>query len=127
MVNQRNYQLARWISGGTFYLVSTKHQAGDPFPANATIDAFVKTGNAAQSLLSLAKTAWNWGDIEENCNFESGVADVKANLRIKSGVRNISDQTVIFNNYVKERGMEEALTFSAKPRHSEHHTGLAMD
>ena len=35
--------------------------------------------------------------------------------------------TVIFNNYVRENGLEEALTFSARPRHSEHHTGLAMD
>ena len=80
MKNNRNYQLARWISGGTFYLVSTKHTAEDPFLPEYTIDAFVKTGNAAQSFLSLAKTAWDWGDIEENTTFENGVADVRTNL-----------------------------------------------
>lgn len=80
MKNNRNYQLARWISGGTFYLVSTKHTAEDPFLPEYTIDAFVKTGNAAQSFLSLAKNSWDWGDIEENTAFENGVGIVKENL-----------------------------------------------
>lgn len=54
-------------------------------------------------------------------------AEVKKNLRVRSGVRTISDQTVIFNNYVLRDGLEEALTYSSRPGHSEHHTGLGMD
>jgi len=48
-------------------------------------------------------------------------------LTIKSGTRNWNDQHYIFNNYVRAHGLEEALTFSARPGHSEHQTGLAMD
>ncbi len=54
-------------------------------------------------------------------------ASIRANITIRSGVRNIADQTVIFNNYVRNDGLENALTYSARPRYSEHHTGLAMD
>lgn len=54
-------------------------------------------------------------------------AEVSAYMTIRSGVRNIADQTVIFNNYVQSDGMVNALTYSARPGHSEHHTGLAMD
>ncbi len=80
MDNKRNYQLARWISQGTFYLVSTKHSKDDAFQANYTVDAFVKTGNASQSFLSLAKDFWRWNLSEENVTYEAGVADVRSNL-----------------------------------------------
>lgn len=54
-------------------------------------------------------------------------AAIQKELFVRSGVRTISDQTVIFNNYVQRDGLEEALTYSARPGHSEHHTGLGMD
>ncbi len=54
-------------------------------------------------------------------------AEIQKELFVRSGVRTISDQTVIFNNYVKRDGLEEALTYSSRPGHSEHHTGLGMD
>ncbi len=54
-------------------------------------------------------------------------AEIQQQMIVKSIVRNIADQTVIFNNYVKRDGLEAALTYSARPGHSEHHTGLAMD
>ena len=53
--------------------------------------------------------------------------EIRDRLIVKSVVRNIADQTVIFNNYVKRDGLEAALAYSARPGHSEHHTGLAMD
>ena len=49
------------------------------------------------------------------------------NLFIVSGFRSYSSQTAIYWNYVEKRGMETADTFSARPGHSEHQTGLAMD
>ncbi len=48
-------------------------------------------------------------------------------LSIKSAYRSWNDQNYIFNGYVKDDGLEEALTFSARPGHSEHQTGLGMD
>ncbi|MBQ3866138.1 MAG: D-alanyl-D-alanine carboxypeptidase family protein [Clostridia bacterium] len=81
---------------------------------------FSSTGDGTRSLRPETAAAW-----QEMYN--AAPADVKKNLKIRSGVRNIADQTVIFNNYVKTDGLENALTYSAKPGHSEHHTGLAMD
>ena len=49
------------------------------------------------------------------------------NLRIGSGFRSYNFQSVIYNNYVSSDGQEKADTYSARPGHSEHQTGLAMD
>ncbi len=48
-------------------------------------------------------------------------------LYARSGYRSYSTQETLFNNYVANHGYEEASRFSAKPGHSEHQTGLAMD
>ena len=48
-------------------------------------------------------------------------------LSIKSAYRSWNDQNYIFNNYVKRDGLDAAMTYSARPGHSEHQTGLAMD
>lgn len=48
-------------------------------------------------------------------------------LPIKSAYRSWNDQNYIFNGYVQRDGLEKALTYSARPGHSEHQTGLAMD
>lgn len=50
-----------------------------------------------------------------------------AKLKIISGFRSYEYQKKIHNIYVKEFGEEKANTFSAKPGHSEHQTGLAID
>lgn len=48
-------------------------------------------------------------------------------LWMKSGYRSYYDQQYIYNNYVKRDGQAEADTYSARPGHSEHQTGLAYD
>ncbi len=45
----------------------------------------------------------------------------------RTSYRSFLEQTIIYNNYVKDVGVEEAERFSARPGHSEHHTGLAID
>ena len=45
----------------------------------------------------------------------------------RTSYRSFIQQTIIYNNYVKEVGVEAADRFSARPGHSEHHTGLAVD
>lgn len=49
------------------------------------------------------------------------------NLVLSSGYRSYSFQENLYNNYVKLNGLEAADTFSARPGHSEHQTGLAFD
>lgn len=48
-------------------------------------------------------------------------------LYARSGYRSYDTQVELFNNYVEQHGEEEANTYSAKPGHSEHQTGLVMD
>ena len=44
-----------------------------------------------------------------------------------SGHRTIEAQIGSFNNYLRKFGLEYANKYVAKPGHSEHHTGLAID
>ena len=48
-------------------------------------------------------------------------------LSLISGYRSYKKQKELYNSYVKEDGEEKASTYSAKPGHSEHQTGLAFD
>ncbi len=49
------------------------------------------------------------------------------NIYISSGFRSYESQEQIYNNYVYWNGQATADTFSARPGHSEHQTGLAID
>ncbi len=53
----------------------------------------------------------------------------KHNLEIKvaSAYRSYERQSILYNNYVKRDGIKKADTYSARPGHSEHQTGLAID
>ena len=48
-------------------------------------------------------------------------------LWMTSGYRSYYDQEYIYNGYVARDGQAEADTYSARPGHSEHQTGLAYD
>jgi D-alanyl-D-alanine carboxypeptidase len=48
-------------------------------------------------------------------------------LMLASGYRSYSLQTSVYNGYVRTSGQAQADTFSARPGHSEHQTGLAVD
>ncbi|MBP5378322.1 MAG: D-alanyl-D-alanine carboxypeptidase family protein [Ruminococcus sp.] len=49
------------------------------------------------------------------------------NIVCSSGYRSYENQEKIYNNYVATDGMLKADTYSARPGHSEHQTGLAID
>jgi LAS superfamily LD-carboxypeptidase LdcB len=51
----------------------------------------------------------------------------KLNLYVISAFRENSTQNYLFNNSKKKNGLDYALTYSAKPGHSEHELGLAID
>ena len=48
-------------------------------------------------------------------------------LLAKSGFRSYNTQAQLYNNYVAKDGKEQADTYSARPGHSEHQLGLALD
>ncbi len=48
-------------------------------------------------------------------------------LYISSGFRSYQRQNTLYNNYVARDGVNKADTFSARPGHSEHQSGLAFD
>ncbi len=48
-------------------------------------------------------------------------------LWVGSGYRSYIDQNIIYNNYVARDGKAAADTYSARPGHSEHQSGLAFD
>ncbi len=67
---------------------------------------------------------------ELNSAFEklkAGALEDGVELNIISGFRSYSAQNRIYNNYVAKDGKIEADTYSARPGHSEHQTGLAID
>ena len=49
------------------------------------------------------------------------------NIPLVSGYRSYELQKTIYNNYIDIYGQAATDTFSAKPGHSEHQSGLAMD
>ena len=49
------------------------------------------------------------------------------NIWIQSGYRSYEYQKKIYDNYVSKDGNEKADTYSARPGHSEHQTGLCFD
>ena len=48
-------------------------------------------------------------------------------IKLRSGFRSYSYQEKLYNKYVSESGTLEADRFSARPGHSEHQTGMAID
>ena len=56
-------------------------------------------------------------------------AAAKDNIKlwIQSGYRSYKTQESLYNDYVKQDGKDKADTYSARPGHSEHQSGLAMD
>lgn len=48
-------------------------------------------------------------------------------FKLISGYRSYDDQKKVYNGYVRADGQAKADTYSARPGHSEHQTGLAVD
>lgn len=67
-----------------------------------------------------AKKAFN--QMKNDAQKNSGIY-----LNIVSGYRSYSYQKKLYENYVKRDGRKLADTYSARPGHSEHQTGLAFD
>ena len=60
-------------------------------------------------------------------NLVQGAANDGINIYLSSGFRSYEYQSQIYNNYCSIYGQSTADTFSARPGHSEHQTGMAID
>lgn len=72
------------------------------------------------------------GDLTAECaaafkTMQSAAAKSGIDLYIVSGYRSYATQQSVYNRYVNRDGKAEADTYSARPGHSEHQSGLAMD
>ncbi len=75
---------------------------------------------------------YNPGGLTGECsaafqNLVNGAAADNINIYLSSGFRSYDYQAQIYNNYVAMDGQANADTYSARPGHSEHQTGLAID
>lgn len=71
------------------------------------------------NLVSYAKEAFE--------NLSKAAKKENLNVIAMSGYRSYNYQVNLYNKYVKEDGAEAADTYSGRPGHSEHQTGLAVD
>lgn len=145
--NYQLYYVAKDSSGNVtkkeFNLTVKKQSNGQnvmpdrKFKTSKGYDAFTKDGftyvdgylvvNKSYSIPS----TYNPG-LDSNVKKQADImfADAKAlglNIYISSGFRSYSYQSGLYNRYVNKDGKEKADTYSARPGHSEHQTGLAFD
>ena len=57
----------------------------------------------------------------------SAASKAGLNMILRSGFRSYSHQQSLYNNYVARDGKAQADRYSARPGHSEHQTGMAID
>ena len=89
-----------------------------------------KTLNPYQAITSTTERCNNCIEKDVMNAFKLMQSDAKAvglNIWIASGYRSYSYQNGLYNRYVGRDGKEMADTYSARPGHSEHQTGLCFD
>lgn len=79
-LTQTKWKLARWLTGGNFYIVSTKHTKEETFDPDSKILSFGSNLLPDKVFKKLASERWNWTINEENSKYESGTAAVSAVL-----------------------------------------------
>ena len=89
-----------------------------------------KPTNPNQSIITTTKKCNNCIDKEVMQAFklmQSDATSIGLNIYLSSGYRSYAYQERLYNNYSAVDGIEGADTYSARPGHSEHQTGLCFD
>lgn len=113
------------VSKGILMLVNKKYRLPDDFQPDELVEIpsnyhvqdgkeYMMQKEAADAFYQMSGAAWK----------ETGGA---IDLRIVSGYRSKSYQEWLYGYYEETYGKQEADSYSARPRHSEHETGLACD
>ena len=100
-------------------LVNKYNKLPDDYEPNNLVKLSSKYSAVGAKMQDIAASAFEVmaSDVEATGMFIDGV----------SGYRSKMYQESLYNNYVRHSGIDAANTFSAKKRHSEHETGLAID
>jgi len=112
-----NIKDAKYLN--TNYLIVNKY---NKLPSNYIPNNLIKLTEFAKSNLYLDKECYE--------AFKLMAKDAmlnNLNLRIISAYRSYEYQNNLYNKYLKEDKKEVVDTYSARPGHSEHQTGLAVD
>lgn len=112
------YKDGAYYVGGYLIVNKTYPLASTWKPLN-TFKAVPSDGFAREPLNNEAYENWK--------QMKSDAAALGLNLWAQSGYRSYDYQNDLYNGYVKRKGKAAADTFSARPGHSEHQSGLAFD
>lgn len=124
-VKKKDVYVAPPVENGTFGITSKGYKIVNKGGATYINGILVanKTYNLSSSygngLTSTTKSAFN--------EMKAAAKENGFNLYIGSGYRSYSTQSKVYKNYVKRDGKAKADTYSARPGHSEHQSGLAID
>ena len=115
------YKDIKFVDNPSSYLVlvNKNNQLKSNYVPNDLQSISLKYSNADKYLRKDAKK--HFEKLSEDAN-ELGYRIIAV-----SAYRDYNYQNQLFNYYVEEKGLEYALNCSAKPGHSEHQTGLAVD
>ena len=107
------------IYQNTNYILVNKYNY---LPSNYVPNDLVKTNEYAKENLYLNKEAY---EAFKKMAFDASINNL--NLRIISAYRSYEYQDNLYNRYLENERQDIVDTYSARPGHSEHQTGLAID
>lgn len=103
-----------------YLIVNKSYTLGDGFePVNTHVNAVGVRKECNECINNVAYDAFS--------DMQSDAKALGLNIKITSGYRPYNIQSIIYNNYIRRDGKEKADTYSARPGHSEHQTGIAFD
>ena len=108
---------AYYVDG--YLIVNKTYPLDSTWKPKDTFKSVPSDGFAREPLNTEAYENWK--------QMKSDAAALNLNLWAQSGYRSYDYQNDLYNGYVKRRGKTAADTFSARPGHSEHQSGLAFD
>jgi len=120
-VNSNLYKNINFVDNPNSYLVlvNKNNQLKSNYIPNDLESISLLYSNADKYLRSIARVQFE--------KLSEDAANLGYRIVAVSAYRDYNYQNELFNYYVKEKGLEYALDCSAKPGHSEHQTGLAVD
>ena len=106
--------------------------AGSPWPSTMTAPSPAYIRDTLVVNKSLPLPWWYGGGLTHQLTgafdaMRGAAAGAGLSIYIASGYRSYASQTSVYNSYVAQDGQALADTYSARPGHSEHQTGLAID
>ncbi len=85
------------------------------------------TYKSAVGIVSKCNTCINNTAYKAWLDMKADATALGLNIWIQSGYRPYTTQVTLYDNYIKRDGKEKADTYSSRPGHSEHQTGLSFD